>query len=57
MAKQEADLYAPAPLGPGEDELEHYKTQSKIMTDLINVRQLGREEGGGGREKGGKEGE
>ena len=29
--------YIPPPLGPDEDELEHYKTQVKIMTDLINV--------------------
>ena len=29
--------YVPPPLEPDEDELEHYKTQVKIMTDLINV--------------------
>ena len=29
--------YVPPALEPDEDELEHYKTQVKIMTDLINV--------------------
>lgn len=30
--------YEPPPPDPDEDELDHYKTQVKIMTDLINVR-------------------
>ena len=39
--------YIPPPLGPDEDELEHYKTQVKIMTDLINVSVGSRERKGG----------
>ena len=46
--------YAPPPLEPDEDELEHYKTQVKIMTDLINVSE--RVAGGRGRKKGGGSG-
>ena len=39
--------YVPLPLEPDEDELEHYKTQVKIMTDLINVSEGDREGGRG----------
>ena len=45
--------YAPPPLAPDEDELEHYKTQVMIMTDLINVRRReGEGEWGWERERG-----
>lgn len=27
----------PPPVGEGQDELEHYKVQVRIMADLINV--------------------
>ena len=37
VSSSEPVKYVPLPLEPDEDELEHYKTQVKIMTDLINV--------------------
>jgi hypothetical protein len=35
-AGNEPVRYAPPPLEPDGDELDHYKTQVKIMTDLLN---------------------
>ena len=32
------DLFVPPPPQTGEDELEHYRLQVKIMADIINVR-------------------
>ena len=53
LRSREVPAYAPPPPDPGEDELEHYKTQVKIMTDLINVRRETMEGGSGRREGGG----
>ena len=36
-AGNEPVRYKPPPLEPDADELDHYKTQVKIMTDLLNV--------------------
>ena len=36
-AKQQLDLFVPPPPLAGEDELEHYRLQVKIMADIINV--------------------
>ena len=35
--KQQLDLFVPPPPLSGEDELEHYRLQVKIMADIINV--------------------
>ena len=62
MVGSEVMRFAPPPLEADEDELEHYKTQVKIMTDLINVshwererERRGRERGKKGRERGERE--
>ena len=31
------ERYVPPPVGEGQDELEHYKMQVRIMADHINV--------------------
>ena len=38
--KQQLDLFVPPPPLSGEDELEHYRLQVKIMADIINVSTL-----------------
>ena len=35
---KKAELFVPPPPVDGEDELEHYRLQVKIMADIINVR-------------------
>ena len=34
---KQLDLFVPPPPLAGEDELEHYRLQVKIMADIINV--------------------
>ena len=59
-AVKKAELFVPPPPLAGEDELEHYRLQVKIMADIINVcfrclYMFSEGEGVDGRKRGGSE--